>query len=109
MSLDLNRIDGIIGIFLLGGATACFPAFMVFALSNAYILSGLGLAARIFAIIGAISFILGLVLIIINRKRSEKRPHEVIDTAVTVLVFLATSTVIVMTILAFALGDLSIY
>ena len=87
MRYDLNRKDGILGLFLLGIGFACYPAYLVFTLEG-----GLGNleSALVFAIIGGISLALGFVMLILNAKavksgENKEKPDPHVDMLVQIL------------------------
>ena len=87
MRYDLNRKDGILGLFFLGVAFACYPTYLVFSLEG-----GLGNleTALIYAIIGGFFLIIGVVMLFLNMKavksgENKEKPDPHVDILVQLL------------------------
>lgn len=99
MKFNLNRLTGILMLYFIGGACACFPAVFILRAN------GDTVGGSIFTIVGGSCLIVGAVFLLINSGEAKNNKSDLDDEKRTQIVYGLLALTVITMVVMFILGE----
>ncbi|UYP45883.1 hypothetical protein NEF87_002168 [Candidatus Lokiarchaeum ossiferum] len=100
MKLNLNRLSGILMLYCMGGACACFPAVFIFRANYD------PMAGSIFTIVGGSLLIVSAIFLLINSTEAKSNKVDLDDQKRTQIVYGLMALTVITVVVMFLLGEI---